>query len=125
MLPYLKYINDPSHKCYSCFEVPYATHIWQVADASSLNGVYQIELARAKHWYVKKQDTPRFEPTDIVPIVNMPFWKNFGNRNNTLKAISERGWNPLNYNILINLPTSAKFSQFDNRGRQSRYYKYC
>jgi hypothetical protein len=36
MLPYLQYINDPSHKWYSCFGVPYATHIWQVAKASSL-----------------------------------------------------------------------------------------
>jgi hypothetical protein len=34
MLPYLKYINDPSHKWYSPFGVPYATHIWQVADTS-------------------------------------------------------------------------------------------
>ena len=106
MLPYLKYINDPSHKWYSCFGVPYATHIWQVADASSLNGAYKIELARAKRRYVERRDTPRFEPTDIVPLVNMSFPKSFGNRNNAVKAISERGWNPINYNILTNLPSA-------------------
>ncbi len=49
MLSFLWYINDDeSHKWYSCFGVPYATHIWQVADSSPLNGSYKIDLAKAK-----------------------------------------------------------------------------
>jgi hypothetical protein len=55
-LPYLKYINDPSHKWYSYFRVPYATHIWQVVDASSLNGAYKMELAKAKHHYMLRSE---------------------------------------------------------------------
>jgi len=104
MLPYLQYICNPSHKWYSCFGVPYATHVWQVADASSLNGSYKIELVKAKRQYLEHRNQPKFEPTDIVPLVNMAFGKSFGNKKNAVKAIAERGWNPMNYNILVNLP---------------------
>jgi len=104
MLPFLQYVNEPSHKWYCCFGVPYATHIWQVADASSLNGSYKIELAKAKRKYIEYRDVPKFEPTDIVPLVNMAFPKSFGRAKNAIKAITDRGWNPLNYNILTKLP---------------------
>jgi hypothetical protein len=36
-----------------------------------------------------------------VPLINIAFLKSFGTKKNALKAISERGWNPLNYNILM------------------------
>ena len=48
MLPFLDYINQPETKWCTCFGVPYATHIWQVNDASSLNGKFKIELTKAK-----------------------------------------------------------------------------
>jgi hypothetical protein len=48
MLPFLKYVNRPEHNWVYCFGVPYATHIWQVVDASSLNGAFKIELAKEK-----------------------------------------------------------------------------
>jgi hypothetical protein len=57
------------------FGVPYATHIWQVADASSLNGAYKVELAKAKLKYIEKRETPKFEPTDIVPWSTWHFQK--------------------------------------------------
>ncbi len=104
MLPFLQYVNDPRHKWYCCFGVPYATHVWQVADASSLNGSYKIELTKAKRRYIEKREIPKFEPMDIIPLVNMAFPKSFGNRKNAIKAIADRGWNPLNYNILTTLP---------------------
>jgi hypothetical protein len=47
MLPFLEYINDPKTKWFTCFGVPYATHIWQVNDASGLNGAFKIELTKA------------------------------------------------------------------------------
>jgi hypothetical protein len=98
MLSFLWYINDDeSHKWYSCFGVPYATHIWQVADSSPLNGSYKIDLAKAKWRYIGHRDVLRFEPTDIVPLVNIAFPKSFGTKKNAQKAISERGQNPLNY----------------------------
>ncbi len=48
MLPFLRYINDDSHKWCCCIGVLYATHIWQVGDASSLNGTFKMELYWAK-----------------------------------------------------------------------------
>ncbi len=67
--------------------VPYATHIWQVNDASGLNGAFKIELTKAKRKYIKHRDVPKFEPTDIVPLTNMAFLKSFGNVVNAKKAI--------------------------------------
>jgi hypothetical protein len=92
MLPYLKNIN-PSLKWYSCFGVPYATHICHVADVSSLNGTYKIELVRAQRLYVEKRAFPKI----------------LGNRKNAIRAISERNWN----NILTNLPSEKKYG-FDS-----------
>jgi hypothetical protein len=37
---------------------------------------------------------------DIVPLVNRAFPNSFRKNKNAVKAIAERGWNPLNYNIL-------------------------
>jgi hypothetical protein len=77
MLPFLNYVNDPSHKWCVCIGVLYATHIWQVADASSLNGSFKIELMKVKRKYVQHREVPKFEPMDIVPLVNQAFWKSF------------------------------------------------
>jgi hypothetical protein len=69
-----------------------------------VNGSYKIELAKAKCKYLEYQAAPKFEPTDIVPLVNMMFPKSFGRQKNVVKAITSRGWNPFNYNILTTLP---------------------
>jgi len=87
-----------------CFGVPYATHLWQVGDASSLNGVFKSELTRAKRDYIKHRSAPKFEPTDIVPLTNVAFNKSFGRPESVKKAIEKRGWNPLNYNLLTVIP---------------------
>jgi hypothetical protein len=49
-----------------------------------------------------------FEPTDIVPLVNIAFPKRFGTKKNVQKAVLERGQNPINYNILMTIPCSEK-----------------
>jgi len=77
MLPFLQYINEPKTKWFTCFGVPYAMHIWQGNDASSLNGAFKIELTKAKRKYRKHHDVPKFEQTDIVPHVKMAFPKSF------------------------------------------------
>jgi hypothetical protein len=107
MLPFLDYINQPETKWCTCFGVPYATHIWQVNDASSLNGKFKLELTKAKRNYIRHCDVPKFEPTDIVPLINAAFSRSFGNADAAKKAIQERGWNPLNYNLLTVLPNKG------------------
>jgi hypothetical protein len=108
MLPFLQYINNPQHEWVCCIGVPYATHIWQVGGASGLNGAFKINLAKAKGEYLKHRLKPTFEPTDLVPLLNKAWEKSFNNRDNALAAISYRGWNPLNYNLLNFLKTTEK-----------------
>ncbi len=108
MLPFLKYKNDPEHGWVCCIGVPYATHIWQVRDASGLNGSFKITLAKAKREYLRHRSKPTFEPTDLVPLLNKAWEKSFNNRDNVLADISHRGWNPLNYNLLNFLKTAEK-----------------
>jgi hypothetical protein len=93
-------INNERHRWYVCFGVPYATHLWQVNDASRLNGTFKIELTKAKWSYVLHWDARKFEPTDIIPLTNMAFPKSFGNSLNAKRAFDKRGWNPLNYYLL-------------------------
>jgi hypothetical protein len=104
MLPFLRYINDERHKWCCCIGVPYATHIWQVGDASALNGSFKMELYRAKREYLKYRTSMKFEPTDIIPLLNKSWVKSFGNVESAKKAIAHRGWNPLNWNLLDHLP---------------------
>jgi hypothetical protein len=49
-----------------------------VANASSSNRAFKIELAKAKRNCVEYRDVPNFEMTDIVPLVNKAFPKSFG-----------------------------------------------
>ncbi len=65
---------------------------------------FKINLTKAKCEYIKKWGAPRFEPTDIVPLVNKSFPQSFGNKKRVVKAVADRGWNPLNYNLLTVLP---------------------
>jgi hypothetical protein len=87
----LDYINQPETKWCTCFGVPYATHIWQVYDASSLNGKFKIELTKAKRNYIKHRDVPKFEPTDIVPLINSAFSRSFGNADAAKKKRFKKG----------------------------------
>ena len=48
-----------------------------------------------------------FEMSDIVPLVRRAWEKSFANKLNAKKAISERGWGPLNY-ICIDHPDVRK-----------------
>ncbi len=54
---------------------------------------------KAKHEYIKKRGAPRFEHTDILPLVNQAFPLSFGNQKSASKEIAHRGWNPLNFNL--------------------------
>ena len=46
-------------------------------------------------------DQPSLLPTDIVPLVNFAWDKSFTRIELNKKAIADRGWDPLNYQMLI------------------------
>jgi hypothetical protein len=102
-LPFLTYINDDKNKWNVCIGVPYGTHLWQVADAEEQNGTFSLAITKAKReMYKNKPDgQKKFLPSDIIPLVNEAFPKSFGNQQFALTAIAERGWGPLNYNLLL------------------------
>jgi len=100
---FLVYVNAPATKWSVLIGVPYGTHLWQVADSSEQTGSFKCELKRAKQFVIKKGELHlpmQVKKTDIVGIVHRTFQVWFANIVNSIKAIRNRGWNPLNYNLL-------------------------
>ena len=100
----MNYIFDDAHKWFVCIGVPYATHYWQVADSSKLNGTYKIYLTKGKELYflAKPPGHKGWSMTDIIPLVNYAYPLSFGMIQRGRKAIQDRGWGPLNYVLLQN-----------------------
>ena len=40
--------------------------------------------------------------TNLIPLINKAWSKSFARENKNRKAIAEHGWNPLNFNMLLN-----------------------
>ena len=101
---FIDYINDDGHVWKVCLGVPYATVLWQVGDASEQNGKFKVE------WYKVKEDIMKWKfdhglpqvllATDIMPLMNRIFHKSYGDVRSNLKAVSDRGWYPLNRKLL-------------------------
>jgi len=119
-VPFLQYINDKNHIWKFCIGLPNGTHKWQVGDSKQQNGRWKIE------WYKEKDDLVSYkrnnglgcnlDKSDIMPIVSRIWDKSFANKEGNKKAIRERGWNPLSYNLLKDpeiLATRANFSLGD------------
>ena len=105
-LPFLEYIMDDAHRWTVCIGVPYGTAIWQVADSKEQNGSYKIALTRAKKEMLDTKLALHIEPaslcaTDIMPLVNKAWSSSFARVAMNKKAIAERGWGPLNRNLLL------------------------
>ena len=112
-LPFLQYVTSPDHPWMVCQGVPYGTSLWQVADSSEQNGAFKTASSDIKAEILKQRldmmmDVPSILPTDIIPIINHAWDRSFARVESNKKAISDRGWSPLNYNLLTNkqiLPT--------------------
>ena len=103
-LDFLEYINDPAHIWTVCIGVPYGTALWQVGDSKEQNGSYNIAITKAKDELLQEKDKKcmraELQTYDIIPLVNKAWDKSFARTNKNKTAISDRGWNPLNRNIL-------------------------
>ena len=56
-------------------------------------------------------DVPSIQSSDIMPIINYAWDQSFVRIDESKKAISDRGWAPLNYNLLTpeqTIPTMTK-----------------
>ena len=110
-LPFLEYITDSNHPWVVCLGLPNATHFWQVGDSKQQNGRCKKELVLAKRDIIRQRmklgEPAKIESFDIIPCVARAFPSSFGDVEGNKKAIYERGWNPLNRNILL----SSKLSK--------------
>ena len=90
---FIDYINDERHQWKVCFGVPYVTTIWQVGDASELNGNFKVEWYREKAnllvWKYAKTLPRSILPHDIMPLLNMVFHKAFGHIKGNQKAVAD------------------------------------
>ena len=101
---FIHYINDERHHWNVCFGVPHATTIWQVGDASELNGNFKVEWYREKAnlmvWKYVKTLPRSILPHDIMPLLNTVFHKAFGRIKGNQKAVADQGWYPPNRKLL-------------------------
>jgi len=103
-LPFLDYINNEETKWTVCIGVPYGTNLWQVGDSSQQNGAYKMALTVEKQKLLEQKAKllmeSRIDRHDAVGLVHRAWEKSFAKKDSNKRAIAERGWNPLNYNLL-------------------------
>lgn len=103
-LAFLQYINNLNTQWFVTVGLPYGTHVWQVGDSSEHNSSFNNAFYEARDilfdekW--KTGQPPTIVKTDIIPLVNCAWERSFARRESNKKAISTRGWNPLNRGCL-------------------------
>ena len=105
-LPFLNYINTPTDHWVVCIGVPYGTALWQVGDSKEQNGSFNMAMSKAKQELLEFKtrhtfENPTLQPTDLIPLINKAWKQSFARVDKNRNAISSRGWNPLNRNLLL------------------------
>ena len=60
-------------------------------------------------------DKPELVATDIIPMVNYAWSQSFVRVEKNLKAITDRGWNPLNYALLTDKQIQATMTELESK----------
>jgi hypothetical protein len=104
-LDFLTYVNDENHRWSIVIGVPYGTALWQVGDSVQQNGMFKVWLSKRKEHLMQVRESMKSEleivPTDIIPLVIYAWDRSFVNVVTNKLAILERGWFPLNKNLLL------------------------
>ena len=103
-----------------CIGVPYGTSLWQVADSKEQNGSFKIAISKAKKKLVETRldmhmDSPGVYTTDIMTIIDEAWSQSFAQVEQNKRAISARGWGPLNYNLLNDEDIKSTMTESENR----------
>jgi len=115
-LPFLQYINTPRDHWVVCIGVPYGTALWQVGDSKEQNGSFNIAMYRAKKDLLEKKDELGMHDdglvdTDLMPLINIAWKQSFSRIDKNKNALSDRGWNPLNKNLLLHEDLRATMTE--------------
>ena len=127
-VPFLEYITDPDHLWKVCIGVPYGTAIWQIGDSMEQNGRYKIGSTNMKNFMLRQRICEMVSdieilPTDIIIIVNAAWNKSFADIKGNKEAIVQRGWFPLNRNLLL-LPELRKTMTSEDHDWETRCQLY-
>ena len=103
---FLKYITNNEHRWKVSIGVPYGTSLWQVGDSPQQNGRYKVGLSEAKKMFIEKRiqnfcSEMELLSTDIIPMINFAWSLSFADKHGNKQAISQRGFYPLNKNLLL------------------------
>ena len=105
-LPFMRYIGDKEHEWKVCIGVPNGTAHWQVGDSAEKNGSWKMATTQDKRklcqFQISMGMSLSIHPSDIVPIVNNAWKQSFARVPSNQRAISRRGWQPLNRGLLKN-----------------------
>ena len=103
-LDFLSYCRQKETKWMVTIGCPEATNLWQVQDATEMNGCHKTEMYKAKEKLLTFKramglslDISR---KDIIPLVNRAWKDSFAIVKTNQNAIEERGWNPMNAALL-------------------------
>ena len=60
-------------------------------------------------------DQPNLQPTDIIPCINYPWEQSFASIETSKKAIADRGWGALNFNLLVHDDVKATMTESERQ----------
>ena len=88
-----------------CIGVPYGTTLWQVDELKEPNDSFKIAMIKTKSELLKKRlnmymDEPNLLLTDMIPCINYVWNMSFDRVGFNKKAIADKGWGYLDYNLL-------------------------
>ena len=117
-IPFLRYINTPAHLRIACIGVPYGISLWRVGEAAEQNGTYKGGLTTMKKQIIAQKTKlmmPRLtiEVSERMILVNYAWSVSFAKVPSNKKAIAERGWNPLNRNIILDTAVRATMTKLE------------
>ena len=100
----IAYINNIEHRWKVCFDVPYATLLWQVEDWADNNRIFKSEFYHTKDelllWKYEQGLTRAIKHENIMPLLNDIFQKAFGQEEIKKKTVSSQGWKLINQNLV-------------------------
>ena len=117
-VPFLEYINTPTDHWVVCLGVPYGTALWQVGDSKEQNESFNIAMTKAKQELLdfkmrRMTEDVSLKPTDLIPLINKAWKASFARKAKNQQAIADRGWYPLNYNLLLHPDIQATMTRVE------------
>ena len=97
-----------------------------MGDSKEQNGSFNIAMTKAKQQlleYKTKHENPTLQPTDIIPLINKAWKQSFARVDKNRNAIADRGWNPLNRNLLLDSSIRATMTE-EERSKESKYTSF-